>query len=101
LLVRVILTADNSRSEDTSAIIASVKSGFDHADSKIATDLVIEADRSVAIGLAIAGAKAADVVILAGKGHEKTQTVGEVITAFDDVAVARDHLGRAGYRAAS
>jgi UDP-N-acetylmuramoyl-L-alanyl-D-glutamate--2,6-diaminopimelate ligase len=91
----VFVTADNSRHEETRAIIAAVRSGFDHATNSIATRLIIEEDRDAAIGLALADAQPRDVVVVAGKGHEKTQTIGEVVMPFDDVEVARRHL-RAG-----
>jgi UDP-N-acetylmuramoyl-L-alanyl-D-glutamate--2,6-diaminopimelate ligase len=50
-------------------------------------------DRATAIELAISEARPNDIVLLAGKGHEKTQTIGEVVARFDDVAVARAALG--------
>jgi UDP-N-acetylmuramoyl-L-alanyl-D-glutamate--2,6-diaminopimelate ligase len=92
----VFVTADNSRHEETQAIIAAVKSGFDLAPNPTATDLVIEEDREAAIGLALAAARPGDVVVLAGKGHETTQTIGDAVVPFDDAEVARRFLHAGG-----
>ncbi len=51
-------------------------------------------DRREAIGKAIELARAGDLVLIAGKGHEKFQVIGSAVTPFDDVAVAREALGR-------
>jgi UDP-N-acetylmuramoyl-L-alanyl-D-glutamate--2,6-diaminopimelate ligase len=89
---RVVLTADNSRGEDTGAIIDAVRQGFDRVTPRHATDLVIEPDRRKAIAAALAAARPGDVVLVAGKGHEQTLTVGDVVVPFDDRDVARDEL---------
>ncbi len=89
---RVVLTADNSRHEDTRAIIGSVKDGYDRTEGAVASELRIEPDRDAAIALALAGATAGDVVVIAGKGHETTQTIGDTVTPFDDRVAARRHL---------
>jgi UDP-N-acetylmuramoyl-L-alanyl-D-glutamate--2,6-diaminopimelate ligase len=94
---RVVLTADNSRGEETEAIIDAIVRGFDRARPRRAVDLVVEPDRRAAIALALAGATPGDLVLLAGKGHESTQEVGGVVTAFDDRDVARDELRRLGW----
>ena len=52
--------------------------------------VVVEPDRRAAIGLALAGAERGDVVVIAGKGHETTQTIGAVVHDFDDRVVARE-----------
>jgi UDP-N-acetylmuramoyl-L-alanyl-D-glutamate--2,6-diaminopimelate ligase len=52
--------------------------------------LVVEPDRRAAIGLALRGASAGDVVVIAGKGHETTQTTGTTAHDFDDRVVARE-----------
>jgi UDP-N-acetylmuramoyl-L-alanyl-D-glutamate--2,6-diaminopimelate ligase len=93
---RVVVTSDNSRHEDTRAIISAVRKGIEQAGGGVAPDVVIEEDRDAAIGIALRGAAAGDVVVLAGKGHETTQTVGDTVTEFDDRIVARRHLRAAG-----
>ncbi len=85
----VVLTTDNPRSEDPAAIMAAVERGMDHP-----TDLRIEPDRAAAIALAVADARPGDVVLVAGKGHEATQIVGDVVTPFDDREVLREALRR-------
>jgi len=81
----VVLTSDNPRSEDPSAIIEAVLEGIDDRST-----LTIEPDRRAAIATAIDRAHAGDVVIIAGKGHETTQTTGDTVVPFDDRAVARE-----------
>jgi len=54
--------------------------------------LAVELDRRAAIAAAIAAARPGDVVVIAGKGHETTQTTGEIVVAFDDRTVAADAL---------
>ena len=57
---------------------------------------VIEADRAAAIARAIEGARAGDVVLIAGKGHENYQVIGSARIHFDDVEVAADAIRRRG-----
>jgi UDP-N-acetylmuramoyl-L-alanyl-D-glutamate--2,6-diaminopimelate ligase len=57
--------------------------------------VVIEPDRRLAIAAALRGARPGDVVVIAGKGHEATQTIGDQVIAFDDRAVIRELLGAA------
>jgi UDP-N-acetylmuramoyl-L-alanyl-D-glutamate--2,6-diaminopimelate ligase len=73
---RVIVTSDNPRSEDPLAIAHDVANGFDRTD--------IELDRRRAIRRAIDEASAGDTVVVAGKGHETYQIVGEETRPFDD-----------------
>jgi UDP-N-acetylmuramoyl-L-alanyl-D-glutamate--2,6-diaminopimelate ligase len=84
----VVLTSDNPRSEDPAAILRDAEAGF--AGSSVAYR-VIE-DRAEAIAFAIAEANAGDIVLLAGKGHEKTQTTRDGVHPFDDVLVAHAAL---------
>jgi len=84
---RVYLTSDNPRTEDPMAIIAEAMAGFEHPERA-----VIEPDRKAAIHRAIIDAEPGDVVLVAGKGHEKTQTVGTDVLPFDDVSVALETL---------
>jgi UDP-N-acetylmuramoyl-L-alanyl-D-glutamate--2,6-diaminopimelate ligase len=90
----VVLTADNSRQEDTGAIIEAVKQGYDRTHPRRATDLRIEADRRRAIALALDVADRGDIVLVAGKGHETTQDLGGVLTPFDDRLVVADEWSR-------
>jgi UDP-N-acetylmuramoyl-L-alanyl-D-glutamate--2,6-diaminopimelate ligase len=82
------VTSDNPRGEPPDAIIAAIISGM-------ATDPdLVEPDRRSAIRLAFAGAATGDVVVIAGKGHETTQTTGNRVEEFDDRLVAREELRR-------
>jgi UDP-N-acetylmuramoyl-L-alanyl-D-glutamate--2,6-diaminopimelate ligase len=78
----VIVTDDNPRSEDPAAIRKAVLAG--------APDAIEVGDRRSAIGEAIAMAKAGDIVLVAGKGHEQGQIIGDQVLPFDDVTVARE-----------
>ena len=86
---RAWLTSDNPRSEDPMAIIEAVLAGVRDTDR---AGVVVEPDRRAAIAGAIAAAAPGDVVVIAGKGHETGQTIGEVTVPFDDRAVAREVL---------
>jgi len=92
----VVLTSDNPRSEEPLAIINDALVGL----QKSGTKYVTEPDRRKAIGIAIAQAAPGDIVLLAGKGHEKTQTAKGVAVLFDDVEVARETLASLGYQCA-
>jgi UDP-N-acetylmuramoyl-L-alanyl-D-glutamate--2,6-diaminopimelate ligase len=80
-----IITSDNPRSEDPSAIIEAVVSGADGP-----ARLVIEPDRRRAIAAAVGEAAPGDVVLILGKGHESGQEIGGELLPFDDRAVARE-----------
>jgi UDP-N-acetylmuramoyl-L-alanyl-D-glutamate--2,6-diaminopimelate ligase len=84
----VIVTSDNPRSEDPTAIIDEILPAI-HATT---TDCIVEEDRAGAIAIAIRAARSGDIVLLAGKGHEKTQTFADGPVPFDDVAVAEGVL---------
>ena len=77
----VVLTSDNPRSEDPMDIIEAVRSGMDGP-----AVVHIEPDRAAAVRLAVSEARPGDVVLLAGKGHESTQTTAGVTVPFDDRA---------------
>jgi UDP-N-acetylmuramoyl-L-alanyl-D-glutamate--2,6-diaminopimelate ligase len=89
----VVVTSDNPRSEDPQAIIAESVAGLRETGARFA----IEADRRRAIALALAEAKAGDIVLLAGKGHEHTQITRDGELPFDDHEVASEELRRMGY----
>jgi MurE/MurF fusion protein len=84
----VVLTSDNPRSENPSAILAQVAAGFG-AQQKHTTCI---ADRSEAIHYAVRNAKRADVIVLAGKGHESTQEIAGQLLPFSDVSHAQAAL---------
>ena len=85
---RAIVTSDNPRSEDPSAIVDQVFAGT-------VGDAEREVDRRRAIALAVEGAEPGDVVVIAGKGHEQGQEFeGGRKEPFDDVTVAREALRR-------
>jgi UDP-N-acetylmuramoyl-L-alanyl-D-glutamate--2,6-diaminopimelate ligase len=87
---RVIVTSDNPRDEDPMTIIDAIVDGVMVADR---ARLIVEPDRRAAIELALAGARRGDVVVIAGKGHETTQTIGASVRDFDDRVVARELMG--------
>ena len=89
----VVVTSDNPRSEDPLAIINDVLPGLQRANSRY----TLEPDRRKAIALAIDEARPGDIVLIAGKGHEKVQVTREGAAPFDDVEVAREVLRSLGY----
>ena len=92
----VVLTSDNPRSEDPLAIMNDALVGLQRTGVKYS----VEADRRKAIALVVNEARAGDIVLLAGKGHERVQVTREGSHPFDDVEVARDALGIAGFECA-
>jgi UDP-N-acetylmuramoyl-L-alanyl-D-glutamate--2,6-diaminopimelate ligase len=84
----VIITADNSRSESTDQIIASIVEGVQRVSSPRASSIIVEPDRRRAISTALRSAAPGDIVLLAGKGHETVQIIGDSTTPFDDRLVA-------------
>jgi len=88
----VVITSDNPRSEDPARIIDEVKRGAEPEARQGRADVVTFVDRRDAILHAVDLASAGDVVLIAGKGHEKYQEIGGRTTPFDDVAVAREAL---------
>jgi UDP-N-acetylmuramoyl-L-alanyl-D-glutamate--2,6-diaminopimelate ligase len=91
----IVITSDNPRSEDPNRIIEEVQLGItpDTRRDSVRSLLAI-VDRRAAIGKAIEMAVAGDVVLVAGKGHEKYQVIGDRTLPFDDVAVAQEALAR-------
>jgi UDP-N-acetylmuramoyl-L-alanyl-D-glutamate--2,6-diaminopimelate ligase len=89
----VVLTSDNPRSEDPLAIINDAMVGLQRAGAKYKT----EPDRKAAITLAVCEARAGDIVLIAGKGHEKVQVSRAGSVNFDDVEVAQKILRETGY----
>jgi UDP-N-acetylmuramoyl-L-alanyl-D-glutamate--2,6-diaminopimelate ligase len=87
---QVWITNDNPRSEDPAAIAREILAGA----TGDARPIEVELDRRTAISRALASARMGDLVLIAGKGHETTQTIGERVLPFDDRAVARELLAR-------
>ncbi len=83
-----IVTSDNPRSEAPESIIDEIMSGIASG-----TNVVRDADRRSAIARSLDLARPGDVVVVAGKGHETTQIIGDVVVPFDDRVVARELLG--------
>jgi UDP-N-acetylmuramoyl-L-alanyl-D-glutamate--2,6-diaminopimelate ligase len=84
----VVLTSDNPRSEDPLNIINDALVGLQRSTSRYRLEL----DRAAAIQIAVREARAGDIVILAGKGHETYQVIGASVLPFDDREVARQAL---------
>ncbi|MDF1798738.1 MAG: cyanophycin synthetase, partial [Planctomycetota bacterium] len=82
------LTSDNPRGEDPERILDEVEAGMQGGRASI----VRTADRRAAIAAAIADARSGDVVLIAGKGHERVQLVGDSVIEFDDRRVAEELL---------
>jgi UDP-N-acetylmuramoyl-L-alanyl-D-glutamate--2,6-diaminopimelate ligase len=88
----VVLTSDNPRSEDPMTIIEEALAGV----RETGTRCIVEQDRALAIRTAIRAAQVGDIVLLAGKGHEKIQILRDGTVPFDDVAVAAGVLKEIG-----
>ena len=83
----IIVTSDNPRFEKPELIIEEIMLGFKNMDN-----VEIIQDRKLAIKKAVQSAKAGDVILLAGKGHESSQIINGVHIAFDDRRIAREYL---------
>jgi UDP-N-acetylmuramoyl-L-alanyl-D-glutamate--2,6-diaminopimelate ligase len=91
----IVVTSDNPRSEDPQRIIDEIQRGITPDTKRDRTQRLLSiVDRLTAIGKAIELARPGDVVLIAGKGHEKYQVIGDRALAFDDVAVSREALAR-------
>jgi UDP-N-acetylmuramoyl-L-alanyl-D-glutamate--2,6-diaminopimelate ligase len=84
---RVVVTSDNPRTEDPQRILDDVVAGI-----PAGTELLVEVDRAAAIAAAIAAAGPADLVLIAGKGHEDYQILGTTKIHFDDREQAEQAL---------
>jgi UDP-N-acetylmuramoyl-L-alanyl-D-glutamate--2,6-diaminopimelate ligase len=91
----ILITSDNPRSEDPQRIIEEIQRGITSDTRRdSAQTLLTIVDRRQAIAKAIELARPGDLVLIAGKGHEKYQVIGSSVLPFDDVAVAREALAR-------
>jgi UDP-N-acetylmuramoyl-L-alanyl-D-glutamate--2,6-diaminopimelate ligase len=88
----VVATSDNPRSEEPLAILGEIEPGLKASGVRY----TIEPDRATAICAALKAARAGDVVLLAGKGHEKEQILAGRTIPFDDAEVARSALAELG-----
>ena len=87
-----VITSDNPRTEDPQAITSDILAGLSHPDCAL-----VQVDRERAIGMAIGLARAGDIVLILGKGHERTQEFANRKVPFDDVEVARSALRTQGW----
>jgi UDP-N-acetylmuramoyl-L-alanyl-D-glutamate--2,6-diaminopimelate ligase len=93
----VVVTDEDPRSEDRHAILDAIAEGAEHAGRVRGHDLLLIADRAEAITEAIDQARPGDVVLLAGKGHERTIETAQGAVAWDEAAAARAALRAAGF----
>jgi len=84
---RVVVTDDNPRSEDPAAIRRAALAGCARAASD--AEIAEIGDRADAIAETVSSLERGDVLVVAGKGHEQGQIIGDVVRPFDDVAVVR------------
>jgi UDP-N-acetylmuramoyl-L-alanyl-D-glutamate--2,6-diaminopimelate ligase len=89
----VVATSDNPRSEDPMAILAEIEPGLESTGVRY----VIEPDPAAAIRAALQSAKPGDIVLIAGKGHEKEQILADRTIPFDDAEIALSALVQLGY----
>jgi UDP-N-acetylmuramoyl-L-alanyl-D-glutamate--2,6-diaminopimelate ligase len=98
----IVVTSDNPRSEDPARIIEEIQRGITadtrgpstNAGRESGQRMFAIVDRREAIVKAVEVARPGDLVLIAGKGHEKYQVIGDRVRPFDDVAVAREALAR-------
>ena len=88
----VIITEDDSRDEDPEKIAEGFIKGAEKAGKTLGKDLILELDREKAIALAINTAKKDDIVLILGKGHEKTILRADGPHDFEDIKVAKKYL---------
>jgi UDP-N-acetylmuramoyl-L-alanyl-D-glutamate--2,6-diaminopimelate ligase len=92
----VVITSDNPRSEEPQRIIDEIKRGIPAGGQSAgrASDIRSIVDRREAIERAVEQSEPGDVVLIAGKGHEKYQQIGDRVLPFDDGEIARRALAR-------
>lgn len=90
---KVILTSDNPRSEDPEAILDQMQKGVDAVDAKKVLRI---SDRKEAIKTALTLAKKGDIILIAGKGHEKYQEIKGVKHPFDDLEILKENIKTLG-----
>jgi UDP-N-acetylmuramoyl-L-alanyl-D-glutamate--2,6-diaminopimelate ligase len=97
----VVLTDEDPRSEDRMAILDEIADGAERAGFVRGHDLLLIADRAAAIAAAVEAARPGDVVLLAGKGHERTIETADGPVPWDEAGAAREALAQAGYAAST
>ena len=90
---KVILTSDNPRSEDPEEILNQMQKGVEPSDFKKTLRI---ADRKEAIKTALTIANPSDIILIAGKGHEKYQEIKGVKTHFDDMEILKENIKTLG-----
>lgn len=93
---RAVVTSDNPRSESPEAILEEIVAGVRRMPEGVEKSM-LRVDRREAIAVALKDALPDDIVLIAGKGHERTQIVGHEVIPFDDREVARELLRELGY----
>lgn len=93
----IVLTDEDPRGEDRLAIIEEIAAGAEALGRRREQDLLLIPDRQEAIAAAFEQARAADVVVLCGKGHERTIETADGAVPWDEVAAARRALAGLGY----
>jgi len=96
-----VLTSDNPRSEDPQEILDQVVAGAESVPAEQRGEVLVQIDRAAAIGLAVSRARAGDVLVVAGKGHEQGQEVAGVVHPFDDRTALRAELAARGFAGAA
>jgi UDP-N-acetylmuramoyl-L-alanyl-D-glutamate--2,6-diaminopimelate ligase len=90
----ILITSDNPRSEDPLRIIEEIQRGITPDTRRDGQRVMTIVDRRDAIRRAVELARPGDLILIAGKGHEKYQVIGSEMHPFDDVSIARDALAR-------
>lgn len=89
----IIVTSDNPRWENPLDILSEIRLGFQKTSSSFASQVVSEiVDREEAIKFAITNAQAQDIIVIAGKGHEKDQIIAGKKVPFEDQSIAKKYL---------
>jgi UDP-N-acetylmuramoyl-L-alanyl-D-glutamate--2,6-diaminopimelate ligase len=95
-----IFTEEDSRSEDTDAILAELAAGAATTGARRGSEFLLEPDRRAAIRAAVARARPGDVVLLCGKGHETTLERSAEVLSWNEAEEARAALAHAGLESA-
>jgi UDP-N-acetylmuramoyl-L-alanyl-D-glutamate--2,6-diaminopimelate ligase len=95
----VVVTDEDPRGEDREAILEDIAAGAEAVGRRRGHDLLLIPDRAAAIQAAFERARPGDVVLLAGKGHERSILGRDGATPWDEVRAAREALAALGYEA--